>query len=127
MTLNRDSENRTVQRGPVLLVAGGLIGALAATSCCILPVALFGLGIGGAWIGNFTQPAPYKPYFVAAAVVCLGAGYWRVWRSAKAGCAADEACAQPLRTGIVRTMLIAATLLVIAALGFDYIAPYILA
>ena len=34
--------------------AGGILGALAASSCCILPLALFMLGISGAWIGNLT-------------------------------------------------------------------------
>ena len=27
----------------------------AASSCCILPLVLFSLGVSGAWIGNFTQ------------------------------------------------------------------------
>ncbi|WP_342634038.1 mercuric transporter MerT family protein [Mesorhizobium waimense] len=41
-----------------LLVAGGLLGALAASSCCIVPLVLFSLGIGGAWISNLTALAP---------------------------------------------------------------------
>jgi mercuric ion transport protein len=126
MTLKPESRDWVDRHGPKLLVTGGIIGALAASACCILPVALFGLGISGAWIGNFTQLAPYQPYFVAAAVGCLGAGYWLVRRSAQAGCAEGEACARPLPNRIVRIALIAAVLLVIAAVGFDYLAPYVL-
>ena len=37
-----------------LIAAGGILGALAASSCCIVPLILFSLGIGGAWIGNLT-------------------------------------------------------------------------
>src|SRR5260370_15646676 len=48
-----------------LIAAGGILGALAASSCCIVPLVLFGLGIGGAWIGNLTALAPYQPLFVA--------------------------------------------------------------
>ena len=48
------ADNRRRQR---LMAAGGLLGALAASSCCILPLALFGLGVSGAWIGNFTRLA----------------------------------------------------------------------
>ena len=48
-----------------LIAAGGILGALAASSCCIVPLILFSLGIGGAWIGNLTALAPYKPLFVA--------------------------------------------------------------
>ncbi len=52
-----------------LAVAGGFLGALAASSCCILPLVLFSLGVSGAWIGNFTQLAPYQPY---ASQCCTG-------------------------------------------------------
>src|SRR6266481_210174 len=47
-----------------LLAAGGVIGAIAASSCCILPLVLFTLGISGAWIGNLTALAPYQPIFL---------------------------------------------------------------
>src|SRR5215467_13430664 len=40
-----------------LAAAGGILGALAASSCCIVPLALFTLGTSGAWIGNLTALA----------------------------------------------------------------------
>src|ERR1700755_2898422 len=83
-------------RGPALMAAAGLLGALAASSCCILPLILFGLGVSGAWIGNFTQLAPYQPYFIAATIGFLGYGYWLVYRSSQVACADGEACARPL-------------------------------
>jgi|ERR1700730_8062582 len=109
-----------------LMAAGGLLGALAASSCCILPLALFGLGISGAWIGNFTWLAPYQPSFIAATLVFLGCGYWLVYRSSTRACADNEACARPLPNRIVKTSLVLATILVIAALGLDFIAPLFL-
>ena len=115
-----------VSRGQKLAATGGLLGALAASSCCILPVVLFSLGISGAWIGNFTQLAPYKPYFIVVTLAFLGAGYWLVHRSSKLACAEGEACARPLPNRLVKIVLIAATVLVIAAFGFDYVAPYLL-
>ena len=101
----------------------GLLGALAASSCCILPLVLFGLGVSGAWIGNFTQLAAYQPYFITATLALLGYGYWLVHRSSTRGCANGEACARPLPSRIVKTSLILATILVVAALGLDFIAP----
>ena len=56
-----------------LVAAGGILGALAASSCCILPLVLFGLGVSGAWIGNLTWLAPYQPYFIAAVTNSVGA------------------------------------------------------
>ena len=61
-----------------MMAAGGLLGALAASSCCIVPLVLFALGVSGAWIGNLTRLAPYQPCFIVATLGFLGAGYWLV-------------------------------------------------
>src|SRR5262249_54713539 len=105
------------------MAAGGLLGALAASSCCILPLALFGLGVSGAWIGNFTRLAPYQPVFIAFTLICLGAGAWLVRRASSRACADAAACAHPLPNRIVKAALTLATLLVLAALGLDFFAP----
>lgn len=106
-----------------LVAAGSILGALAASSCCILPLALFGLGISGAWIGNLTQLAPYQPYFIAATAASLGYGYWLVYRSGNRACADGEVCARALPNRIVKTGLVLATILVIAALALNFLAP----
>ncbi len=126
MTINQADHIADNQRRQSLIAAGGLLGALAASSCCILPLALFGLGVSGAWIGNFTRLAAYQPYFLAATLACLGYGYWLVYRSSTRACADSEACARPLPNRIIKTSLILATILVVAALGLDFIAPLFL-
>jgi mercuric ion transport protein len=126
MTINQESHIAGLQRGQKLMAAGGLLGALAAASCCILPLVLFGFGVSGAWIGTFTQLAPYQPYFIAATIACLGYGFWLVYRSSRLRCDEGEACARPLSNWIVRLGLIVATVLVVAAIGFDLLAPLLL-
>jgi mercuric ion transport protein len=126
MTINQENHTTGLLRGQGLMAVGGLLGALAASSCCLLPLALFGLGVSGAWIGNLTQLAPYQPFFIAATIACLGYGYWLVYRSSKVACAGGEACARPLSNWLVRLGLIVATVLVIAAIGFDFFAPWLL-
>jgi mercuric ion transport protein len=126
MIINQADHIADNRRRQSLMAAGGLLGALAASSCCILPLALFGLGVSGAWIGNFTRLAAYQPYFLAATLVFLGYGYWLVYRSSRRACADGEACARPLSNRLVKTSLILATILVVAALGLDFIAPLFL-
>ena len=126
MTIKQERIMGGSERGTTLMAAGGLLGALAASSCCILPVVLFSLGISGAWIGNFTQLAPYQPYFLAATAVFLGTGYWLVHRASKRACVEGEACARPLPNRLVKIALITATVLVVAALGFDVLSPLFL-
>src|SRR5262245_43226774 len=110
-----------------MVAAGGILGALAASSCCIIPLILFSLGIGGAWIGNLTALAPYKPLFVAGTAGLLGYGYYLVYWKPRRACADDVACARPVPNRIVQVALWFATALVAAAFAFDYVAPVLLA
>ena len=126
MTIKQERIVGSSERGTTLIAAGGLLGALATSSCCILPVILFSLGISGAWIGNFTQLAPYQPYFLAATTAFLGTGYWLVHRASNRACVGGEACARPLPNRLVKIVLVLATVLVVAALGLDFLAPLLL-
>ena len=118
------------ERGEVgrqrLIAVGGILGALAASSCCIVPLILFSLGIGGAWIGNLTALAPYKPLFVAGTAGILGYGFYLVYLKPRRACAEDATCARPIPNRLVQIALWIATLLVIAAFAFDYVAPLLL-
>ena len=101
--------------------AGGVLGAVAASSCCMLPLLLFTLGAGGPWIGKLVRLAPYQPYFIAFAVACLGYGYWLMRRSSNEQCAA--ACSTRSANKFVTPALIVAAILVAAALAFNFLAP----
>jgi mercuric ion transport protein len=109
-----------------LVATGGILGAIAASTCCIVPLALFSLGISGAWIGQLTALAPYQPIFITITVGFLSYGYWLVYRKPKAACAEGEACAQPLPNRLVKAALWFATALVILAFAWPAIVPLIL-
>lgn len=109
-----------------LVALGGILGALAASSCCIVPLVLFSLGVGGAWVGNLTALAPYKPLFVAATTGVLGYGFYLVYWKPRRACANGAACATLVPSRLVRTALWIATVLVAAAFAFDYVAPLLL-
>lgn len=107
------------------IAVGGILGAFAASSCCILPLVLFSLGISGAWIANFTALAPYKPFFAAGTIALLGYGYYLVDVRPKQACA-DGSCARPLPNRLAKSSLWIATVLIVAALAFDFVAPLLL-
>ncbi len=108
-----------------LIATGGIMGALAASTCCILPLVLFSLGISGAWIGQLTALSPYQPIFIAFTVLCLGYGYWLVYRKPKIACDESAACARPLPNRLVKFMLWLATALVALAFAWPVIVPLI--
>jgi mercuric ion transport protein len=116
----------TPRRADGVLAAGGLLGAVAASSCCIVPLVLFSLGIGGAWIGNLAALAAYQWIFVAATLGFLGGGFYLVYRKRGTACASEAACARPLSGRLVKIALWSATVLVAAAIAFPYVAPRLL-
>ncbi len=108
-----------------LIATGGILGALAASTCCIVPLALFSLGISGAWIGQLTALEPYKPIFITITLAFLGYGYWLVYRKPKT-CAEGDACARPLPNRLVKGALWFATFMIVLAILWPYLVPYIL-
>src|SRR6266849_3958443 len=110
----------------VALAAGGLLAALGATSCCVIPFTLFMLGVSGAWIGNLTAIEPYKPIFVSVTVGFLGYGFYLVYRKPKVACAEGSYCAKPSSGRTAKIGLWTATVLVVVAIAFPQLAPLFL-
>lgn len=121
MTSRETDSPRDVSRLQKAAAAGGVLGAVAASSCCLLPLLLFTLGASGPWIGTLVRLAPYQPYFIAVAVASLGYGYWLSRRSSNQQCAA--ACSTRSASKLVNPALVVATILIVAAIAFDFLAP----
>lgn len=114
------------ERTQKLLVAGGVLAALGAASCCVVPFALFLLGVSGAWIGNLTALAPYQPVFAAIAAASTGYGFYLVYRRPKVVCEDGSYCASSRSSQLTRAGLWVAAVLIVIALGFPKLAPLFL-
>jgi mercuric ion transport protein len=121
-----DDLPRNRPTGERVATAGSLLGALAMTSCCILPLVLVSLGVGGVWIAQLTALYEYKWYTFTIASAFIGWGFWKVYRPAGGECAADAACARPVNRRLMKASLWFATVVVLIALIFPYVTPYIL-
>ena len=111
-----NEEQRAPVSGRGLLAVGGILGALAASSCCVIPLVLLSFGVGSAWMGTLTALAPYNAYIVAFTLACLGAGFYLVYRKPKAVCADGAYCAEPMSSRVVKTGLWVATVLIVVAM-----------
>ncbi len=105
------------------LAAGGLLGAVLASSCCIAPLALVMLGVSGAWIGTLTALEPYKPAFAAVAVLFIGLGFRHVYFASRPSCEPGSLCAPPRSSALAKTALWTAAILVLLALTIGWWAP----
>ena len=103
-----------------LTVAGAVVSGLLASVCCIGPLLLAVLGIGGA--GLLARFEIYRPAFTAATFALLGAGFWLAYRKPKAIEGDACGCEYPKANRLGRALLwIAAAV----AIGF-WAAPYII-
>ena len=106
---------------PVALTAGG-IAALLTGACCVAPLALVSVGLGGAWLADLQLLAPYRPLFIGVALATLGFAGWRIYRPG-AGGRPGEACAVPRARRGYRIGFWSVAALLVVMLGFPYLAP----
>ena len=119
-------ENIPTMSEPKWFAYGGIFGALAASTCCILPLGLTLLGVSGAWMGNLRAMAPYQPFFVLLAVASISYGFYSVYRKPETSCTEGNTCARPVGGNIVKISLWLGTILIIATLTFSLWFPLIL-
>lgn len=87
-----------------LFATGGALAALAASTCCVLPLALGALGIGGTFASSLGVFAPYQTAFRIAAIALLGAGFWFVY-ARRPVVAVGAACAPSRAAGWAEPVL----------------------
>jgi mercuric ion transport protein len=62
-----------------MALAGGVLAGIGASACCVGPLLLLSVGIGGAWIGRLTALEPYRPVFIALTILFLGLAFWKLY------------------------------------------------
>lgn len=107
-----------------LPLIGGVIAAIAASLCCVGPLVLVMLGIGGAWVSNLAVFEPFRPYFLGVAVIFLFFAWKKIYRAtAAAACTPGSLCAMPQANRIYKGLFWIVAALVALALVFPYLAP----
>jgi mercuric ion transport protein len=96
-----------------LLSGAGLLSAILASACCLLPLLFALVGVSGAWIGQLTALATYQPAFFAIGAISVG---WGIWRSYGSLASCEQNCGTPLSRRVIRTSLwVTAVMLALAA------------
>ena len=105
-------------------LAGAVAAAVGASVCCLGPLLLLALGVGGAWIGNLTAMEKYRPIWTAATLVFLGLAFARVYRKPKGDACASGSTCPPNAGRRNKVLLWIVTALVLALLALPYAIPY---
>ncbi len=104
----------------------GVLGALAMTSCCILPLVLVSFGVTGVFIAQLGALYQYKWITFALSAAFIGYGFYKAYRPIPAESCADGTCARPMNRTFMRSILWIATAIVAVSMIFPYLTPYFL-
>src|SRR5574337_309396 len=107
-----------------LALAGGVLSALAASLCCVVPLLAVGLGASGLTAANAF--APWRPYFLVATFGLLGLGFYLSYRaSVPRACDPASHCRPSLLGRWSRPILWLATALAIVFATFPYYSGWV--
>ena len=112
----------TDQKKSSAALFAGAVAAIAASACCLGPLLLVSIGLGGAWISKLQVLEPYRPLSIGIALIALLLAYRRIYRPV-AECAPGDICAMPRANRIYKILFWVVALLVLVALGFPYVVP----
>ncbi|AIL09771.1 MULTISPECIES: mercuric transporter MerT family protein [Gammaproteobacteria] len=103
------------------LIAGAL-AAIGASVCCVGPLVLLTLGIGGAWVSSLTALEPYRPILIGLTLVFLGLAFRKLYLVPQA-CAPDTPCVDARTRKRQRLVFWIVTVLLFALLSVPWLAP----
>ena len=104
----------------------GAFGALAMTTCCILPLVLVSFGVTGVFIAQLGVLYQYKWITFALSAAFIGYGFYKAYRPIPSEACADGTCARPVNRTLMRSVLWLASAIVAVAMIFPYLTPYLL-
>lgn len=96
--------------------------AIGASLCCVGPLVLLALGIGGSWIGNLTAMEPYRPIFIGLTLVFLGLAFRQLYLVPQV-CAPGTPCANPNTIKRQRLIFWIVGILLLGLLAVPLLAP----
>ena len=103
-------------------LVGGMLASIGASACCVGPLLLLSLGIGGAWIGNLTALEPYRPIFIALVIVFLWLAFQQLY-FVKKGCDSDADCAAERTRKVQRLIFWIAAPLLLGLAAVPWLIP----
>lgn len=75
------------------LIASSL-AAIGASVCCVGPLVLLALGVGGTWVGSLTVMEPFRPLFIGLTLLFLGLAFRKLYLVPQV-CMPGTPCASP--------------------------------
>jgi mercuric ion transport protein len=123
--MTTEHETPSSQKLPWLGI-GTTLAAIGASICCVGPLLLLSLGIGGAWMSTLTSMELVRPFFILLTLVFIGLGYRKLYLLPES-CEEGKVCALPEDIHKQRMIFWIGSALVLLLLAFPWYAPIFMA
>ena len=97
--------------------------AIGASVCCVGPLLLLSLGIGGAWMSTLTSLESTRPVFFILTLIFIGLGYRQLYLVPK-NCDEDQLCASEQVLSKQKLIFWIGSFFILLLLAFPWYAPY---
>lgn len=105
-----------------LPLIGGFFAGIAASLCCVAPLILLSLGVGGAWVSNLTALEPYRPIFIVLAIFALVIAYFQLYLPVEEPCCDEnKVCAKPPTQRLYKNLFLVVVAVVISSIASPYL------
>lgn len=104
---------------------GGIIATIVASVCCVGPLLLITLGIGGAWVAQLTLFEAVRPLFIVVSVAFLGFAFHRLYFAPQV-CKPGTICADPKILKRQRAVYWVVSILLLGLLATPWVASFFL-
>lgn len=119
---NRFKENDMARLTEKSSLIASVLAAIGASVCCVGPLVLLALGIGGSWVGSLTAMEPYRPFFIGMTLLFLGLAFRKLYLVPQV-CTPGTPCADPRTRQRQRLTFWIVTVLLLGLLAVPWFAP----
>ena len=103
-------------------LTAGALAAIGASICCVGPLVLLLMGIGGAWVANLAGLEPARPFFVGATLLFVTLAFRRLYLVPQV-CEPGSPSADPRTVRRQRLMFWIVTVVLASLLAVPWMAP----
>lgn len=101
-------------------MTAAILAAVAGSLCCIGPLVLITLGLGGAWIGVLGKFQVIHPYAIIATALFLGFAFWLLYIKPQPCKDARKNCSIPKSLQLQRIVFWVVLVIAVLLLAFPY-------
>ncbi|BCG63433.1 MAG: mercuric ion transport protein [Methyloprofundus sp.] len=117
------TQEQTTPKTTPWLGIGAVLAAIGASACCVGPLLLLSLGVGGAWMSTLTSMTAVRPIFFALTLLFIWLGFMKLYFPEQ-DCNEGDICTSIKVQRNQKIIFWIGSIAILLLLSFPWFAPY---